>query len=146
MEVYGWGDVRRTVLASPQPAAGAGVTIVVPESQYQTLVAVTFRFVTSATVATRVPTVTVTDGSGVAIVAVAAGKSQIASLTGDYCFAVGLGEWDAASTAVLSGPLPPLPLAAGDSIVIGVNAIDTTDQLSRVRVTLLQRPVRVDGA
>lgn len=146
MEVFGWGDVRRIVVAPPQPSAGAGVTYVLPESEYSTVLAVAFRLVTSATVATRVPTVTITDGSGTAIVSVAAGKSQVASLTGDYCFVVGLGEWDAASTAVLSGPLPAFPLDGGDSIVIGVNAIDATDQISRVRLTLLQRAVRVDGA
>lgn len=146
MEVFGWGEVRRIVVALPQPAAGAGASYVLPESQYSTVLAVAFRLVTSATAATRVPTVTITDGSGVAIVSVAAGKSQIATLTGDYSFVVGLGEWDAASTAVLSGPLPAFPLDGGDTIVIGVNAIDAADQLSRVRVTLLQRPVRDNGA
>jgi hypothetical protein len=146
MEVYGWGDVRRTVLASPQPAAGQGVTVGVPESEYQTLLAVTFRLVTSASVATRVPIVSITDGSGVALVNCPAGKSTVASLTADYTFAVGLGEWDIASTTNAAGGLPTLPLAAGDSIVVSVSAIDAADQLSRVRVTLLQRVVRVDGA
>jgi hypothetical protein len=142
MEVYGWGDVTRTVLAAPQPAAGAGVTVGVPESEYQTLVAVAFRLVTSNVVATRTPVVSVTDGSGVAIMGVAAGFGTTASSTADYSFAVGLGEWDQSNNANASGALPPFPLAAGDSIVVSVGAIDTADQLSRVRVTLLQRAVR----
>lgn len=142
MEVFGWGDVTRTVLAAPQPAAGAGVTVSVPESEYQTLVAVNFRLVTSATVATRTPVVSITDGSGVAIMGVAAGYGATANTTADYSFAVGLGEWDQSNNANASGGLTPLPLAAGDSIVISVGAIDATDQISRVRVTLLQRAVR----
>jgi len=142
MEVFGWGDVTRTVLASPQPAAGQGVTVGVPESEYQTLIAVAFRLVTSAVAATRTPVVSVTDGSGVNIIGVAAGFGTTASSTVDYSFAVGLGEWDQSNSANASGGLPALPLSAGDSIVVSVGAIDVGDQLSRVRVTLLQRPVR----
>lgn len=140
--MYGWGDVRRTVLAAPQPAAGAGVTVGVPESEHQQLLAVAFRLVTSAVVATRTPVVSVTDGSGVNIVGVAAGFGTTASSTADYSFAVGLGEWDQSNNANASGALPPFPLAEGDSIVISVGAIDVGDQISRVRVTLLQTPVR----
>lgn len=136
--------MNRTVVAPGQPAAGSGFTYLLPESEVSQLYAVTFRLVTSATVATRVPTVTVTDGTGTPLAVIAAGKTQVASLTGDWTFAVGLGAWDAASTAVLSGGLPALPLGAGDSIVVGVNAIDTTDQLSRIRIVLLQESVRPD--
>lgn len=132
----------RTVLAAAQPAAGSGVTVPVPESQYQQLVAVAFRLVTSAAVATRTPVVSVTDGSGVAIIGVAAGYGATASTTADYTFAIGLGEWDQSNNATASGALPPFLLDAGDSIVISVGAMDVADQLSRVRVTLLQESVR----
>lgn len=111
----------------------------------QQLVAVTFRLVTSAAVATRVPIVSVTDGAGVAIIVCPAGKSTAAGLTTDYTFAVGLGEWDIASTTQAAGPLPPLPLGDGDSITITVSAIDVGDQISRVRVVLLQSPIRADS-
>lgn len=134
----------RTVLAAPQPAAGSGVTVGVPESEYQTLVAVAFRLVTSAVVATRTPVVSVTDGSGVAILAVAAGYGATASTTVDYSYAVGLGEWDQSNNANASGGLTPLVLDAGDSIVVSVGAIDVGDQISRVRVTLMQDPVRAN--
>jgi hypothetical protein len=142
VEVYGWGEVKRTVLAAPQPAAGVGVTVSVPESEYQTLVAVAFRLVTSATIATRTPVVSVTDGSGVNLIGVAAGYGTTAGSTADYSFAAGLGEWDQSNNANASGGLISFPLDGGDSIVISVGAIDATDQLSRVRVTLLQRAVR----
>ena len=137
--------MARIVVAAPQPAAGSGLTYTLPESEVSQLIAVSFRLVTAAVAATRTPTVTVTDGSGIAIVSVAAGKSQITTLTGDWTFAVGLGEWDAAGTAVLSGGLPSLMLDAGDSIVIGVASMDASDQISRVRIVLDQEPVRPDG-
>lgn len=142
MELVGSGAVQRTVLAAPQPAAGAGVTVSAPKSEWQQLVAVNFRLVTSAVVATRVPVVSVTDGSGVNIIGVAAGYGATANTTADYSFVVGLGEWDQSNNANASGPLPPLPLAEGDSIVVSVGAIDAGDQISRVRVTLLQQPTR----
>src|SRR5512146_2181825 len=142
MDVYGWGDVRRTVLAAPQPAVGTGVTVSVPKSGYQTLLAVAFRLVTSNVVATRTPVVSVTDGSGVNIIGIAAGYGATASTTADYSFAVGLGEWDQSNNANASGAIPPLPLSDGDSIVISVGAIDAGDQVSRVLVPLLQRHVR----
>lgn len=140
--LIGSGVVRRTVLATPSVAAGAGVTVGIPESEYQQLVAVTFRLATSAVVATRVPVVTVTDGSGVAVMSVSSGYGATAGTTADYCFAVGLGEWDQSNNATASGGLPAFPLDGGDSIVISVGAIDAGDQISRVRVTLLQQAVR----
>lgn len=145
MSMLGWGAAKRTVIAAPQPAPGAGVTVAVPESECQMLVAVTFRLVTSAAIATRVPIVSVLDGSGVAVAACPSGKSTAATLTTDYSFLVGVGEWDAASTTNAAGPLPPLMLDAGDSITITVSAIDAGDQLSRVRVVLLQEPVSDEG-
>ena len=132
----------RTVLAAPQPVAGTGFTVTVPESERQQLLAVTFRIVTSAVVATRYPHVAVTDGSGVAIIDVCAGYGVTAGSTADYSFVYGLAEWDSASTTNASGPLPPFPLREGDNIVVSVANIDTTDQISRIRVTLLQEPVR----
>lgn len=145
MDLVGSGAVQRTVLAAPQPAAGTGVTVPTPQSEYQQLLAVAFRLVTSAVVATRTPVVSITDGSGVSIAGVAAGYGLTAGSTADYSFVVGLGEWDQSNNAVASGSLPPLTLTAGDSIVISVGAIDVGDQLSRVRVTLLQVPVRDEG-
>lgn len=132
----------RTVIAPPQPVAGSGFTVPVPESQHQTLIAVSFRIVTSAVVATRGPFVQVTDGSSVALVTVASGYSVTASSTADYTFAVGLSEWDSVGVQAASGGLPPLVLGEGDSILVGVSAIDPGDQISRIRIVLDQTPVR----
>ena len=134
--------MERTVLAAPQPSVGSGFTVTVPESEYQTLLAVTFRIVTSAVVATRYPHVAVTDGSGIALIDVAAGYGVTASSTADYCFAYGLAEWDTASTSNASGPIPAFPLREGDSIVLSVANIDAGDQVSRIRVSLMQEHVR----
>lgn len=136
----------RTVLAPAQTAAGAGVTVAMPESERQVAVAVAFRIVTSAVVATRVPRVTITDGSGVIIAGSVAGVTSAASLTTDYIFAVGGDAWTGAAGAVVSGPFPTVPMDAGDSLVISAALLDAGDQISRVRVTLLQVPVRDDDA
>lgn len=134
--------MKRTVIAAPQPAAGNGVTVAVPGSETQQLLAVSFRLVTSAAVATRRPAVSVTDGTGTQLAAVASSTTSAASLTTDYSFAVGVGNAAGASGASASESLPPLPLESGDSVVISVASIDAGDQISRVRVTLLQEPVR----
>jgi hypothetical protein len=134
--------VSRSVIAPGQGAAGAGVTVPISEAEYQQLVAVSFRLVTSAVVATRRPAVAVTDGSGVAIVTVSSSITSAASLTTDYSFAVGVGASTGASGAAVSESLPALPLDGGDSIVISVAALDVGDLISRVRVTVIQQPVR----
>lgn len=139
------GHVRRSVLAVPSPAAGAGAAITVPGSELWVVLAVAFRIVTSAAVATRTPVLEFTDGSGEAITWACAGYGTTASSTVDYCFAYGLSEWDAAGTSTASGPCPLVPLGAGDDIALSVNAIDTGDQLSRIRVTLAQQPIRPDA-
>lgn len=143
MLTYAFTD--RTVLAPGITGAGTGVTVPVPESERQTLLAVAFRLVTSATVAVRVPRVTVTDGSGFLIAASVSGVTSAASLTTDYVFAYGANAWAGAAGAVASGPLFALPLSDGDNIVITVALIDATDQISRVRVVLAQTPIRGEG-
>jgi hypothetical protein len=106
--------------------------------------AVAFRLVTSAVVATRTPRVTLADGTGVLLAASVAGVTSAASLTTDYTFAVGGLPWAGASGAVASGPLFDVIADAGDVLGITVAAIDVGDQISRVRVTLLQQPIRDD--
>ena len=136
--------VTRSVIAPAQPSAGSGVTVTLPEAVYMELVAVTFRLVTSAVVATRTPVVSVLDGSSVALAAVAAGYGATANTTADYSFVAGVAEWDQSNNANASGGLGPFPIDAGDSLAITVGAIDAGDQISRVRVIVLQRNVRDD--
>lgn len=135
---------ERTVLAVPQPAAGQGVTVPVPESETQQLVAVRLRLVTSAVVASRTPIVSILGGDGISIADSVAGFALTAASTADFSFIFGLGEWDAAGGVFASGPVTCIPLVAGDQIQISVQAIDVGDQLSRIRLTLLQVPVRDD--
>lgn len=135
---------ERTVLAVPQPAVGQGVTVTVPESETQQLVAVRLRLVTSAVVATRTPIVSILGGDGISLVDLVAGFGLTASSTADFSFGAGLGEWDAAGGVFASGPLPSIPLLAGDQIQISLQAGDVGDQISRIRFTLLQAPVADD--
>jgi hypothetical protein len=140
-----WGDEWEPHTASAgQPAVASSVTIVMPEAVRWILRAVCFRIATDANVANRTPVLTVLDGSGVARASVAAGVATVASKTADYTFANGLAGWVAAGTAVVSGPGPVLPLQDGDSLVISVDGVQAGDQVSRVRVTALQRAVRAD--
>ena len=131
--------VHRALVAAPQVAAGAGVTVQVPGADYQELIAVAFRLVTSAVVGNRTPKVSVVGGDNVFVCSVAAGFATTAGTTVDYSFCYGLHEWDSAGTTVASGPCPNLPLEDGDTVTVTVDGIDAGDQLSRVRVTLLQR-------
>lgn len=129
---------HRALLAAAQPAAGAGVTVQVPGADYQTLICVAFRLVTSAVVGNRTPKVSVVGGDGVFVASCAAGFATTAGTTVDYSFANGLHEWDSAGTTVASGPCPNIPLEDGDTVTVTVDGIDAGDQLSRVRVTLIQ--------
>lgn len=131
--------VHRSLLAAAQPSAGATVTIQVPGADYQYLYAVAFRIVTSAVVGNRTPKVSVVAGDGVFITSVAAGFATTANTTVDYSFCHGLAEWDSAGTTVASGPGPTMPLEDGDTITVTVDNMDVGDQLSRVRVVLIQR-------
>jgi hypothetical protein len=140
-----WGDEWEPHTASAgQPAVASSVTIVMPEAVRWILLAVCFRIVTDANVANRTPVLTVLDGSGTARASVAAGVATVASKTADYTFANGLAGWVAAGTSVVSGAGPVLPLQDGDSLVISVDGVQAGDQVSRVRVTALQRAVRAD--
>jgi len=134
----------RTVLAAPQVAAGASVTVPVPESESQLLVACRFRVATSAVVASRTPIVSVLGGDGISIVDAVSGFAITAGSTADFSFAAGLAEWDAAGSVFASGGLFAIPLAAGDSVQISLSSGDAGDQISRVRLTLLQTPIRPD--
>jgi hypothetical protein len=137
----GWEPETPT---AAQPAAGASVTVAMPGAVRWYLQAVCFRLVADANVAARTPIVTVLDGTGVARARVAAGFSTSAGTTVDYTFAHGLAEWDSGGTTIASGPGPVLFMQDGDSIVISVDGVQAGDQLSRVRVTVLQKAVRAD--
>lgn len=131
-----WPTVNRQAIAAGQVAAGASVTVQVPDPGQWQIVAVTFRVVTSAVVATRTPVVTINGGDAVAVALAAAGYGITASSTADYSYCLGLSEWDQSNNAAASGPAPTLPLDPGDSIVISLGAGDVGDQISRVRVVL----------
>jgi hypothetical protein len=140
--VYGWGGMTRGVIALPQPSAGQGFSRAWEQSEEGFLVAITFRLVTSAVVATRTPVVQVTDGSGIPILTVVTAASASASTTADYGLAVDITSAALTTATFASGPLSPFPLRAGDTIVVSVDSIDAGDQLSRGRVVVMQDTVR----
>jgi hypothetical protein len=132
------------LVVTPAGFAGTGTqTFQVPDpapgmdaSDVWQIQAVTFRVVTDATVATRVPVVQVNAGDGLPIATAAAGYGITASSTADYGFVRGLSEWDQANNAFASGPAPLIPLDPGDSIVLQLAAGVAADAVSRIHIVL----------
>ena len=120
------------------PAAGAGQTFKYSGSEFWRVRAVSFQLVTSVTVASRIVYLDMLDGDGKRLGRFSSGYTQTASLTSVYTFGVGMNVYGANAAASIGAPLPDLWLRKGCELSIGVTAIDTTDQLSAIRVTLDQ--------
>ena len=130
-------DLSQIVTVS-SPAAGAGQTFKYAGSEFWRVRAVSFQLVTSATVANRIVYLDMLDGDGKRLGRFSSGYTQTASLTSVYTFGVGMNVYGANAAASIGAPLPDLWLRKGCELSIGVTAIDTTDQLSVIRVTLDQ--------
>ena len=134
-----------SIWAGGRPAAGGGFTYQQPGSERQLIALVAFRLVTSAAVANRLVTVAFKGGDGVVIGTFGAGFTQAASLTTDYTFGVGLNAYGANGAAAIGAPLPLLWFQDPISVVASVAAVDAGDQISNVRVTVIQVPSPVPG-
>lgn len=116
------------------PAAGAAFTASVPGQYYERLVTVFCRLVTSATVAERQVYLQYTDPEGQAFAIAGAPVTQSESSTNDYAFQAFLGQSDWPVNDTILVTLPPVLLLPTFSWTIGVDNIDTTDAITRVRV------------
>lgn len=134
-----------SVVALPSPAAGAGFTYTVPGSERQLVAVVSFQLVTAVAVAARLVSLTLLGGDGVRIGRFASGFTQAASLTSVYTFAVGITAYGANDAASIGAPLPPLWLPDGGSLAVTIANVQAADQVSVVRVTVYQAPVRDDA-
>lgn len=112
------------------PAAGANFTNTIDAGVVRRIMAVAFRLVTDATVATRTPGLEVVVG-GIVAVSPLPGATQAASQTKDFSFSdVGQGL---VSTPVLSNCFPSdLYLKGGDVLRSQVVGIQAGDQLSNI--------------
>jgi hypothetical protein len=135
---------RGAVVAIPHPAAGAGFTYSAPGSQRTRIVTVAFQLVTSATVATRTVVVSYKDSDGTVFYSVPAPFTQAASKTTEYSFALGIVNYGVNDGANIGGPLPDVTLDVGESLVVTVTNVDTTDAVTNVRLYAEQYPTSAD--
>ena len=130
----GWQE--RVLL--PDPAVGAQWSYTVDGRYFERLVAVRFRFMTSAVVATRFPEVTLQDNNGTIVTAVQAGWTVAAGATVHPNLLTGAPVAAIANNGETFGYLPDLLVPPGWSWVSSVGAMDAGDAFSQV-VLLVQR-------
>lgn len=139
-----WGEAEPSVVGRPDPAAGGGFTYALPFSERSLVAAVTFQLVTAAAAASRIVYLDLLDSGGVRIGRFSPGLNQTATHTTVYTFAVGLNAYGVADAASMGAPLPFLPLPDGCTVSVGITAVQAADQISGIRLTVLQAPVRDD--
>ena len=120
------------VVLGTQPAAGAGFTFANDSRFASRLIAITFRFVTSAVVANRSVHVDTDDGGANVVTRDGTGAVQQASTTAFYCFNVerGSADWDQNNNVY--APLVGRWMNGPQNVLITVGSIDVGDQLSQI--------------
>lgn len=152
----GGGNLIQSPLAGPgypqnqsisNPAAGANVPLTTIGggnlTQRTQVVAIHFRLVSSATVASRIVCITLGTSGGTVLTTACGIGTQAASQTVDYDFMIGSGS--SCPTALITGTncITPLPnnyfLQGGvdDSLATAITGIQATDQISNVWVKKL---------
>lgn len=134
----GTGPITKRVIDANAPAAGANFSLRVPGGKAWELLAVRCTFVASAEVANRIVTLVLNDAHGNADAAVQHTVAVTAGLTRAFSWALtGAGVVGADASILL--PLPASWYMLPDETVgITVGAIDAGDQLSAVRVVVLE--------
>ena len=136
--MYGFeGDISQ-VVALPNPAPGANLSYSFPGSEYTRVVAVTFKLVTSAQAATRTVLLNYVDGSGVAMGQFSPNFTQTATNTCVYTFGLDLNVFGASNAAALGAPLFEMFLRRGQKLTTAITNIQTSDQISNVRLVVDQ--------
>ncbi len=114
------------------PAAGAEWSFAIPPGSK--LLAVTFRFVTSATVANRFPVLILDDGSAAGIMAQIASAGSYAAGADRYAtFAPGLSLTTGGNIAMNAG-MPVFAFPRGGRVRTSTFLIDPADQYSAITV------------
>lgn len=124
----------------PNPGVGANLSATVPGHELWVVEAVSFRLVTDATVATRVVTVNVDDGT-TPYLFTSTNVAHTASLTFDYSAFMGAGVGGGGGgVVVMPWPDGGLPTSPGSRIRTVVESLQAGDQISRVRLLVLAYP------
>ena len=129
----------RIVVPVASPAGGADWSLTVPAGHVYRVASVMAQLATSATVATRVPFLTFSDGVQT-FLQVAPFASQAASLTRLFSW---FPESGGDTTAPgISSPMPSMTLQSGWRLGMATTAIDAADQWSGIYVLVMDTTVR----
>lgn len=133
-----YDGVRTKVWPQPQPAVGHDFTITVPSPQFWMPVALTATLVTSSASDSRIPDLTISDGTTV-VARTANAQSLDPSMTGIYSWVRG---WPLVGSdpdsAVVTSPFPQIILPTGWKVALATEALDTGDQWSAIAMTVVQ--------
>jgi hypothetical protein len=133
-----WTDPAVRTIQITKPAAGAEFTQTVPGQSTWALVAICAQLVTSATVASRVPSLTFTDGTNT-VAQVPVGANVTASLTTRVTW---MADGASTSASLLGTSLivntPKLILSPGWTVASSTAAIDTADQYQNIVLTVIE--------
>lgn len=122
-----FAGVRR-VIDLPAPAAGAEITFTVPGGGLYRVIAARFALVTSATVATRTPRLTLSPGGG-PVMRVGTTGSAVAATTTDLNILPGASPpAPVAASLTLAFPLPDEVLESGFVIATNTLSLQVDDQ------------------
>jgi len=112
------------------PAAGSEWTTTVPANKIWEILAIHYHLATSATVASRIPKVSFTDGTS-QIAECRTVSSQLASLTYEHTLSPNTPVLTLVG-GLVGGPIPKLVLNAGAVISSTTDLIQAADQYSQV--------------
>lgn len=139
------GRVIPEIVAVANPAVGVGFTYKTSGKYWERIVSVDFKLVADANAANRIVTLAYQDQDSREFARVASPFVQVATITTQYAFAIGLQQFGAASAASIGGPLPSLFLRPGHKLVGSVAAIQATDQLSLITLYIERFPTGPEG-
>lgn len=137
-----WQHPFSAVVPVPNPAAGAAAVFTNPGAVVTELQSVTCVFVTSSSVATRVPVLVVQSPGGATIAEFPAGFTFAASKTTRITWGDQLASLGADDGARVTSPLVAYVLESGYTVSVTADAIDAADVFSSVVLSGRQWPVR----
>jgi hypothetical protein len=120
------------IVTGTQPAVGSGFSFANDSRFASRLLAISFRFVTSAVAANRSVHVDTDDGGGNVVTRDGSGAVQLAGTAALYSFSVqrGAADWD--QNNLLYVPLTGRWMEGPQNVLISVASIDAGDQLSQI--------------
>jgi hypothetical protein len=125
-------------VAVPDPAAGAGFTYTNNSAYWELVDSLAFRLVTSATSGSRAVTLSIADGGGITLCTVPVSDITAASHTAQYSYVWNFSDVLGATNGPFTSPMPRIFLQPTFTISATIAAIDTTDQVSNIRLEVQQ--------